>query len=66
MARITGTYRTREIGGEKIRAFVPYALPPKRPVLRLEGALAKAHTEAAAAISRLEVAGTMVPSPAWF
>ena len=66
MTRTTGTYRTREVGGEKVRAFVPHPLPPKRPVLRVEGELAERHAEAASAVSRLEVAGAMVPSPDWF
>ena len=66
MTRATGTYRTREVGGEKVRAFVPHPLPPKRPVLRVEGELAERHAEAASAVSRLEVAGAMVPSPDWF
>ena len=66
MTRATGTYRTREVGGEKVRAFVPHPLPPKRPVLRVEAELAESHAAAAAAVSRLEVAGAMVPSPDWF
>jgi len=66
MTRTTGTYRTREVGGERIRAFVPHPLPPKRPILRVEGELAERHAEAASAVSRLEVAGAMVPSPDWF
>jgi len=35
-------------------------------VLRVEGELAERHAEAASAVSRLEVAGAMVPSPDWF
>jgi len=66
MKRSTGTYRTTVVGGEKVRAFVPHPLPPKRPVLRIEGELAERHAEAIAAIGRLEVAGAMVPSPDWF
>jgi Fic family protein len=66
MARTTGTYRTTAVGGEKVRAFVPHPLPPKRPSLRIEGELAQCHAEAIAAIGRLEVAGAMVPSPGWF
>ena len=66
MTRTTGTYRTTVVGDEKVRAFVPHPLPPKRPVLRIEGELAQRHAEAVAAIGRLEVAGAMVPSPGWF
>jgi Fic family protein len=66
MTRTTGTYRTTETAGESVRAFVPHPLPPKRPVLRIEGELAERHAEAVAAVGRLEVAGAMVPSPNWF
>jgi len=66
MARTSGTYRTTVVGSEKVRSFVPRPLPPKRPVLRIEGELAQRHAEAVAAIGRLEVAGAMVPSPGWF
>jgi Fic family protein len=66
MARTTGTYRTTVVGNERVRAFVPHPLPPKRPVLRIEGELAQRHAEAVTAIGRLEVAGAMVPSPGWF
>jgi Fic family protein len=66
MTPTTGTYSTTEVTGEKVRAFVPHALPPRRPELRVEGELAERHAEAASAISRLEVAGAMVPSPNWF
>ena len=66
MARRTGTYRTAIVGGEKIRAFVPHPLPPRRPALRIEGDLANLHSEAMAALGRLAVAGAMVPSAEWF
>lgn len=66
MARITGKYRTTEVGGEKVRAFMPHSLPPARPVLRIENALAERHAQAVAALGRLEVAGGMVPSLDWF
>lgn len=66
MARTTGTYSTTEAAGEKVRAFVPHSLPPKRPVLRVRGELADHYAEAVSALSRLEVAGAMVPSPHWF
>jgi Fic family protein len=66
MARKTGDYHTSVVGGEKVRAFVPHPLPPKNPLLRIEGELAEKHNEALAAISRLEIASAMVPSPQWF
>src|ERR1035437_10062709 len=66
MARVTGTYRTTVVGGEKISAFVPHPLPPKAPPLVIEGDLAQLHAEALAALGRLAVAGAMVPSVDWF
>ncbi|NLW51634.1 MAG: Fic family protein [Candidatus Brocadiaceae bacterium] len=66
MARSVGTYRQIRVGGENVRAFVPYPLPPENPPLRMEGPLEARHTAALAALSRLNVAGAMVPSPEWF
>ncbi len=66
MARTTGTYRTNNVGGEKIQAFIPRPLPPQKPPLVIDGALAQLHAEAVAAIGRLDIAGAMVPSPDWF
>ncbi len=65
MARVTGTYRTAVFAEEKVRAFIPHPLPPKSPALHIEGELAELHTAALAALGRLAVAGTMVPSPNW-
>lgn len=66
MPRKTGKSISKEVAGETVKAFVPYPLPPSRPVLRIEGSLADRHAEAVTAVSRLEIAGTMVPSPDWF
>ena len=66
MARTTGAYHTTSIAEEKVRAFVPRPLPPRRPLLRIEGRLTERHAEALAALARLAVAGGMVPSPNWF
>ena len=66
MARVTGTYRTTAVGGEKVNAFIPNPLPPKDPPLAITGDLARLHAEALAAIEKLAVAGTMVPSADWF
>lgn len=66
MKRETGSYRVAVVGEEKVRAFVPYPLPVREPPLRLEGKLAERHAEAVAALGRLSVAGTMVPSANWF
>ena len=66
MPRVTGTYRQTAAGGETVRAFIPFPLPPKEPPLIVEGKLAELHTDALAAIGQLAVAGTMVPSANWF
>jgi Fic family protein len=66
MARVTGTYRTTVVGNEKVKAFLPHPLPPKDPLLRIEGNLVRLHAEALAAIGQLGVAGAMVPSANWF
>ena len=66
MGRITGTYRTTDVGGEKVRAFVPHPLPPCDPPLLLGGDLDGLHREAMAATERLNLATSMVPSPDWF
>jgi Fic family protein len=49
-----------------VRAFVPFDLPPRDPPLAIEGELAKLHDQALTGLARLEVAGRMVPSTAWF
>ena len=52
--------------GEQVRAFVPDPLPPANPPLALRGPVGELHAGALAALSRLAVAGTMVPSTDWF
>ena len=52
--------------GEQVRAFVPDPLPPANPPLALRGPAGELHAGALAALSRLAVAGTMVPSTDWF
>ncbi|MEY3459479.1 MAG: hypothetical protein RL215_2636 [Planctomycetota bacterium] len=66
MSRETGKYVTREFAGERVNAFVPYPLPPANPVFRCEGILSELNSAAMAAIGRLEIAASMVPSPDWF
>ncbi len=39
MIRKTGKYVTREFAGEKVHAFLPFPLPPKGPIIRIEGIL---------------------------
>ncbi len=66
MARVTGTHRIATHGQERVRAFIPFPLPPRDPPLQVLGGLAERHAGAMAALGRLQVAGAMVPSAAWF
>ncbi len=66
MPRTTGNYRSSTAAGETVRAFVPTALPPAAPALRVEGPIDAACVHAMAAIGRLEVAASLVPSTEWF
>ena len=66
MGRQTGQYRITSAGGEQVRAFVPHPLPPADPPLAIAGPVAELHTGAQAALSRLAVAGAMVPDTDWF
>jgi Fic family protein len=64
--RATGRILKRTVAGEAIAAFVPYPLPPRNPVLNVDGKLAASLGRAEQALARLEVAGEMVPSLEWF
>ena len=66
MPRQTGRYRITSTLGEQVRAFVPYPLPPEDPPLAMDAAATKLHADALAALSRLAVAGAMVPDTDWF
>ena len=66
MPRKTGRYRTAKYHDETVRAFVPHPLPPRNPVLRIDGEILHQHNMAQAALGRLRLAGAMVPSPGWF
>lgn len=66
MARTTGTYQVGGTPDEPVRAFVPHALPPAAPPIRIQGDLERKHQQATAALGRLVVAGRMVPSAQWF
>ncbi len=66
MKRKTGVYRETVAGGERVRAFVPYPLPPADPPLVLDDRLTRLMSDANAAVGRLGVAGAMVPSADWF
>lgn len=66
MGRKTGIYHSSTVGGEKVRAFIPFPLPPTEPPLIIKSGLAESHAAAISAISRLKIASAMVPSPEWF
>jgi Fic family protein len=62
--RTTGTYVTSTTLGEPVRAFVPHALPPRRPVLNPESFVA-ANRHAELALARLSGVSGLVPSVDW-
>jgi Fic family protein len=64
--RATGRYERTTVGGEEVAAFVPHALPPADPPIVVDAALAERLRAAEQALVRLELAGEMVPSLAWF
>lgn len=64
--RATGHYETIAVGGETVRAFVPAALPPAAPPLILNERLTHRLALAEHALTRLGLAGEMVPSIDWF
>ena len=64
--RSTGRYERTTIAGEEVAAFVPAPLPPADPVLLLDSAFADRLRAAEQALTRLELAGEMVPSLDWF
>jgi Fic family protein len=66
MARETGTHDRQTIGGEAVDAFIPHPLPPAAPPLELDAHAERLLQEALHGLSRLELAGEMVPSVDWF
>jgi Fic family protein len=66
MARNTGTYERQTVGGEEVAAFLPHPLPPADPPLELDVRARELLRAAEHALSRLELAGEMVPSVEWF
>ncbi len=62
--RTTGSYTTTTTLGEPVRAFVPYALPPKAPALD-ESAYAVSLAHAHAGISRLNAVSGLAQSLTW-
>ncbi|MCC6748845.1 MAG: Fic family protein [Deltaproteobacteria bacterium] len=66
MVRITGRYHRKTAGDEEVAAFIPHALPPADPPLALDLRARELLRAAEHALSRLELAGEMVPSIEWF
>lgn len=66
MARVTGTFERRTVGGEEIAAFVPRPLPPADPPLEIGTRMQELLRAAEHGLSRLDLAGEMVPSVEWF
>jgi Fic family protein len=54
------------VGDEEVAAFVPHPLPPADPPLELDARGRELLGSAEHALSRLELAGEMVPSVEWF
>lgn len=64
--RVTGRFEMTSAHGESVRAFVPFALPPKDPPLALDGDLTERLRKAEEALRMLTMAGAMVPDVGWF
>jgi hypothetical protein len=63
---MTGAHRTTQVGGEQVRAFIPYPLPPQNPPLVLDQRLAALLVDATASLRQLAVTDNLVPSAEWF
>jgi len=66
MPRTTGTTRVTTAGDEQVRAYVPHPLPPADPPLTLDEQTQDLLAQANASLTRLALAGSMVPSADWF
>ncbi|HDP94598.1 MAG TPA: Fic family protein [Candidatus Aminicenantes bacterium] len=66
MARgMSGEYVVSRVGGEEVRAFVPFPLPPQPP-LDLSGSLNKKLEKAHLALGRLDSITSLLPEPGIF
>ncbi len=66
MERASGRFEKSTVTGEVVAAFVPVPLPPADPPLRVDGEIGELLERAQGGLSRLELAGEMVPSVDWF
>ena len=64
-AEPSGHYIDTTVAGETIAAFVPQPLPPRLTAGELES-LVEPLSQAEAALAKLDLAGEMIPSLAWF
>ena len=64
--RSTGRYEQTSVAGEQVAVFVPAPLPPADPAMVLDAVLSRRLHAAEQALTRLELAGEMVPSLDWF
>lgn len=64
MPRTTGTHVTTAAGGENVRAFVPYALPPADPALD-PASYVEQNGRAEIALTRLSGMAGLVASSSW-
>jgi Fic family protein len=60
-----GRYEVTNIGGEQVRAFVPFPLPPLPPLV-LDGTLQQALEAAVLAVGRLDGVSTLLPDKTLF
>ena len=66
MVRVTGRWEKSSLSGEEVVSFVPFPLPPSDPPLGVDAEMGELLERAKHELSRLELAGEMVPSVDWF
>ncbi|TMA99088.1 MAG: Fic family protein, partial [Deltaproteobacteria bacterium] len=66
MRRDVGRYERTAVAGETVSAFIPDPLPPTKPPLSLAAGTGDLLRSAEQKLSRLDLAGEMVPSINWF
>ena len=66
MPREVGQYERTAVSGETVSAFIPDPLPPTNPPLSLDETTRDLLRSAEQKLSKLDLAGEMVPSIEWF